>query len=76
MTQNFIKENEIILEVKNLSIILDNRIILNDISFNVKRGETLAIIGPNGAGKTILFRALLRLLPSQGIINWKQGIKI
>ena len=70
------KDKEIILEVKNLSVVLDRKTILSNISFVVRQGEILAVIGPNGAGKTILFRALLGLLPSAGAIKWKQGIKI
>ncbi|MEK7599284.1 MAG: metal ABC transporter ATP-binding protein [Patescibacteria group bacterium] len=73
---NFKKENEIVLEVKNLSVALDGRTILNNISFAIKKGDTLAIIGPNGAGKSVLFRALLGFLPSQGLIKWKEGVKI
>ena len=67
---------ELIVEVKNLSITLNNENILHDISFSVKQGEALAIIGPNGAGKTVLFKALLGLIPYQGEIHWKKGIKI
>lgn len=33
-------------------------------------------MGPNGAGKTILLKALLGLIPHQGEIHWKKGIKI
>jgi ABC-type Mn2+/Zn2+ transport system ATPase subunit len=73
---DFIKENEIVLEVKDLSVALDKRTILKNISFSVKKGRTLTIIGPNGAGKSVLFSALLGLLPSQGLIKWKKGIKI
>lgn len=71
-----IKNKEILLEVKNLSVVLDRKTILSNISFSVGPGKILAVIGPNGAGKTILFRALLGLLPSTGEIKWKQGIKI
>jgi len=65
-----------VLEVKNLSVIIDSEEIIHDISFEVKKGEALAIIGPNGAGKTVLFRALLGLLPYTGQVNFKKEIKI
>jgi ABC-type cobalamin/Fe3+-siderophores transport system ATPase subunit len=51
------------LEIKNLSIELDHKRILEKISFSAKQGEILAIIGPNGAGKTTLLRAINGLLP-------------
>jgi ATP-binding cassette subfamily B protein len=42
---------------------------LADISFNVKRGETIAFVGPSGAGKTTLVKLLVGLyLPKQGEI--------
>ncbi|MEK7596168.1 MAG: metal ABC transporter ATP-binding protein [Patescibacteria group bacterium] len=65
-----------ILEVKNLSVAFESEEILRDISLNVKRGEALAIIGPNGAGKTVFFRALLGLIPHQGVIKWRKNIRI
>ncbi|MEK9195563.1 MAG: metal ABC transporter ATP-binding protein [Patescibacteria group bacterium] len=69
-------ESNIILNVDNLSVRLDHEKILDGISFDVKQGEALAIIGPNGAGKTILFRTLLGLVPHDGRIEWKQGVRI
>jgi branched-chain amino acid transport system ATP-binding protein len=35
---------------------------LNEVSFDVRRGEILGLIGPNGAGKTTLFNCLSRLV--------------
>lgn len=67
---------EKILEVKNLSVVLDGEDILKNISFEVGRGEALSIIGPNGAGKSVLFRALLGLLPYRGEISWRDEVKI
>lgn len=69
-------ESNIILHVADISVHLDREKILDDISFEVKQGEALAIIGPNGAGKTMLFRALLGLAPHDGVIEWKKGIRI
>src|SRR5215831_5427709 len=38
---------------------------LNDVSFDVRRGEILGLIGPNGAGKTTLFNCLSRLCEAE-----------
>lgn len=65
-----------LLKVENLKVSLGGRVILDDISFEVLRDETLAIIGPNGAGKTVLFKTLLGLIPYEGKIEWHPGVKI
>lgn len=36
---------------------------VDDVSFTVRRGETLALTGPNGAGKTTLMKVVARVLP-------------
>lgn len=69
------KEN-LILKVKNLNVELDGKDIIKDLSFEVKKGDVLTILGPNGAGKTVLLKTLLGILPYQGEISWKQGVKI
>lgn len=68
--------HENILEVSDLTVKTQDRTILKNVSFKVKRGTTLAIVGPNGAGKTMLFRALLGLVPYTGQIKWAQGVRI
>ena len=65
-----------VLSVSNLEVELNHQLLLHNISFELRRNETLAVIGPNGAGKTTLFRALLGLIPYRGTLEWQKGIKI
>ena len=46
------------LKVSKLSVVIDNTVIVDDISFTVSTGETLAITGPSGIGKTTLLHAI------------------
>lgn len=58
-----------ILEVRNLGKHFDNTRVLEDISFELNKGQALAIIGSSGSGKTTLLRCLNFLeTPSQGQI--------
>src|SRR5262245_19792597 len=69
------REMEVILSVRDLTVVLEGRTILRDISFDLERGSTLAIIGPNGSGKTVLLRCLLGIIPYSGTIRWASGVK-
>jgi ABC-2 type transport system ATP-binding protein len=56
-----------IVEVKNIVKSFDKTIAVDDISFEVDKGEIFGLIGPDGAGKTTLFRMLTTLLiPKKG----------
>lgn len=51
------------LEARNISIGYGEDEILQNVSFNLRGGQTLAVLGANGAGKTTLLRALNGFLP-------------
>ena len=58
------------LSVKNLSYRLGQRTLLDNISFDLKAGECVALLGANGAGKSTLLKLLLRLIaPASGHIE-------
>jgi zinc transport system ATP-binding protein len=69
-------EDDIVLEVRDLKVAIEGRVIIEGLSFTVKRGEILTILGPNGAGKTVLLRALLGILPHEGSIAWRKDMRI
>lgn len=47
------------LEIKNLTVKLDQQVILKDLNLSIKEGEIHAIMGPNGVGKSTLCKVLL-----------------
>ncbi len=71
-----LRDSAYLLKVSNLTVKAERQNILEDVSFKVKEGTTLAIVGPNGAGKSTLFRALLNLMPYSGQIEWSRKVKI
>jgi len=62
--------NENIIQVKNLTKKFNGFVAVDNISFNIKKGEFFAFLGPNGAGKTTTIKILTTLLlPSNGEVN-------
>lgn len=59
-----------LIDVKNLSFSYDGMLVLDDVSFTVKKGDYVGVIGPNGGGKTTLLKILLGLLqPQSGSVH-------
>jgi len=56
------KSEDVAIEIKNLSKIFKDVRAVDDISFNVKKGEIYGFLGPNGAGKTTTIKAMLGLI--------------
>jgi len=65
-----------ILSVKKLSVAFDEQPVLHHLSFELEKGESLAVIGPNGSGKTVLLRTLMGSVPFLGDVVWQPNIRI
>lgn len=57
---------EVIVQVKELTKIYDDKAVVDGISFEVKRGEIFGILGPNGAGKTTTLEMIEAMRPIDG----------
>jgi branched-chain amino acid transport system ATP-binding protein len=63
---------EFLLSAKNLTVRFGGVLAVNDVSFDVRRGEVFTLIGPNGAGKTTVFNLISRIyFPSSGEIEFE-----
>jgi branched-chain amino acid transport system ATP-binding protein len=63
--------NDILLQAHDLSVHFGGVRAVNQVSFDVRRGEVFTLIGPNGAGKTTVFNLISRIYqPTSGDITW------
>jgi zinc transport system ATP-binding protein len=65
-----------LLTVKDLSVRIGRKVIVENLTFELAPRERLSILGPNGAGKTVLLKALLNLVPHSGEISWAPDVRI
>ncbi|MGN0831504.1 MAG: ABC transporter ATP-binding protein [Candidatus Ornithospirochaeta sp.] len=57
------------IEVKNLTKKFGDLLVLDDVSFNIKKGEFVCVVGPTGCGKTTFLNLLTKLIePTSGEI--------
>src|SRR3974390_1859779 len=64
--------SEVLLSVDNISLSFGGVRALNNISFDIRKGEIRAIIGPNGAGKTSMLNVINGFYhPQSGLITFK-----
>lgn len=54
-----------VIEVKDLSVIRGDELVIKDATFTINRGDYVGIVGPNGGGKTSLLLTLLGILPPE-----------
>ena len=70
-----VPSGKIVAELRDVSMRFDSKVIVNDFSATILRGDKVGLIGPNGAGKTTLLKLILGTLqPTSGAI--RQGTKI
>src|SRR5699024_830851 len=59
-----------VITLKNVSFQYDNKIVLDQINLDIKRGSFIGLLGPNGGGKTTLIKIILGLLqPKEGSVT-------
>jgi len=54
------------LEVRNLTVLYDTAMVLNEVNLQVDIGELVSLVGPNGAGKSTCLRAIA------GLVKWEK----
>ena len=65
-----------ILTAKGISKIINNRVILRKIDFEINKGEIFGLLGPNGAGKSVTFNVLLGIMKANHGNVFVEGTKI
>ena len=68
-----------ILTVENMVLTVgegeNKRTLIDNVEFNIQRGDKVAIIGANGSGKTTLLRAVMQEGSSNGRVRWGRGVR-
>ncbi len=68
---------DLVMEVTGLTKAFGEKVLFQDLSFNLPRGGIVGVIGPNGAGKTTLFRMIMGVeKPDVGEFNIGETVKL
>lgn len=66
-----------ILTVKNMSHVFGGRVIYEDVSFKLNKGEHVGFIGANGEGKSTFMKIITnKLIPDEGVIEWSKRVRV
>lgn len=73
MAEIFLDDKDILLKVENLTMHYTTRggevSAVDNVSFDIRRGEAMGLVGESGCGKTSVANTLLRLLPENAVIK-------
>ncbi|ETZ06822.1 putative ABC transporter ATP-binding protein YejF [Holospora obtusa F1] len=72
-THPAINTSKVLLQVRNLEVILKHNKILHDINFDVHAGQTVSIVGESGSGKSTLAFAISQLIPYSGKVLFQNN---
>lgn len=64
------------LQINNLSIYIQNRLLVNNINLSINKGEMFALLGESGSGKSLTALSIMRLLPGNALYGAKTSIKL
>jgi ATP-binding cassette subfamily F protein 3 len=71
-----VRPGRIVLEVQNIGFGFENKKIFDNVSFQIERGDKVALVAPNGMGKTTLFNVLCgKYKPQHGKIEFGYNVK-
>ena len=66
-----------LLSVENLSVFFGERVLFEDLSFGLNKGDKIALIASNGTGKSTLFKILAgRDVGNTGTVTFRDGVRI
>lgn len=66
MTELTVQEGDVGLKIVNLRKSYRKKVVIRDVTFQLGRGEVVALLGPNGSGKTTCFYAIAGLVTPEG----------
>jgi branched-chain amino acid transport system ATP-binding protein len=67
---NHVGQGEVLMRIRNIGKSFGSVVAVDDVSFDVHRGEILGVIGPNGCGKSTLFNCVLgQYVPDRGAVE-------
>ncbi|MCB1347288.1 MAG: ATP-binding cassette domain-containing protein, partial [Maritimibacter sp.] len=71
------KSGKLVIEARGISKRFGDRVILDDFSVRIARGDRVALVGPNGAGKTTLLKMLTgEVAPDTGSVKLGTGLEM